>query len=190
MVGQPFIYKSRDEGDPKYLKKITAPKTLILKVGCPVILLRNISPTLVNGLRGHVNRLEEDGPTVSFEGRIVKLGRESFSVYDPTERTVRAERLQFPISLSFAITIHKSQGMTLPYVTVNCRNIFQPGQLGVAVGRSVTIEGLSVRHFSPSCCKPHRSDVVDYMENDGLPPIDNLTCCREVKINHLLTDKI
>lgn len=50
--GDMFEFQAIDSGDTSELTKITAPKTLWLKVGCPVILLQNLTNTLVNGLRG------------------------------------------------------------------------------------------------------------------------------------------
>lgn len=50
--GDMLEFQAIDSGDTGELKNLTAPKTLWLKIGCPVILLRNLSTTLVNGLRG------------------------------------------------------------------------------------------------------------------------------------------
>ena len=54
------------------------------------------------------------------------------------------KRVQFPLKACYGIAIHKSQGMTLPERVVDCENCVQPGQLGVAVGRAVSVEGLKV----------------------------------------------
>ena len=72
-------------------------KNLRLKMQCPVILLKNLSKKLVNGLRGIVVKLEEDGPTINFGTRgleSIKIRRTSFSVYDPAEKRILAERTQ------------------------------------------------------------------------------------------------
>ena len=55
----------------------------------------------------------------------------NFSVYDPRLGIDVASRVQFPIKLAFALTIHKSQGMTIENVVIDCRAISAPGQLGV-----------------------------------------------------------
>ena len=60
------LYKSTDEGSQYYLEKFLAPKTLGLKVDCPVMLVKNISNTLVNGLRGCVTNLNSDSVDVKF----------------------------------------------------------------------------------------------------------------------------
>lgn len=64
--GELYKYKAKDTGEIRYLNKITAPSTLWVKIGCPVILLRNLSQTLVNGLIGTVVGVEEDGIIVHF----------------------------------------------------------------------------------------------------------------------------
>lgn len=62
-----------------------------------------------------------------------------------------ATRIQIPIKVAYALTIHKSQGMTLKNVIVNCQPCFQPGQLGVAFGRAVSVAGLKIVNLS--CCR-------------------------------------
>lgn len=64
--GDVIEFQSADDGNQKCLSQITAPHTVWLKTGCPVILLRNLSDVLVNGLRGIVIRFEADGPIVEF----------------------------------------------------------------------------------------------------------------------------
>ena len=110
-----------------------------MKINCPVILIRNLSDTLVNGLRGVVKKLDTDSIEVKFwineKPVFVSISREIFTTFDPVEKIVIAKRVQFPLKACYSITIHKSQGMTLP------------GQLGVAVGRAVSVEGLKVVNF-------------------------------------------
>ena len=71
--GQLYEFQCADEGDQKYLNKMLAPKTLWLKKGAPVILLRNMSEKLVNGLRGHVHDITETGPVIEFPSLKVKV---------------------------------------------------------------------------------------------------------------------
>ena len=62
-----FTYLSDDEGNKSKMKASFPPHRLHLKVGCPVILLQNLSDDLCNGLNGLITKLDEDGPTVLFK---------------------------------------------------------------------------------------------------------------------------
>lgn len=83
-----------------------------------------------------------------------------------------AHRLQIPLKLSYSMTIHKSQGLSLDYVEVNCSNIFVPGQLGVAIGQAKTTSGLAVynvderKHIIPAS-----TDVTEFMSTPFPMPV-------------------
>ncbi|KAL3876127.1 hypothetical protein ACJMK2_033999 [Sinanodonta woodiana] len=94
------------------------------------MLVKNISSALVNGLQGKVVAMKEDSVTADFENDLVQLGRETFTVYSSIDKKNVATRHQIPLILSFSITIHKAQGLTLDRVEVDASNIFAPGQLG------------------------------------------------------------
>ena len=64
--GDLYEFQSVDSGDAGDLKNLTAPKTLWLKVGCPIILLKNLSDTLVNGLRGTLLSVTDSELVVRF----------------------------------------------------------------------------------------------------------------------------
>ncbi|KAL3873341.1 hypothetical protein ACJMK2_036473 [Sinanodonta woodiana] len=96
------------------------------------MLVKNISSALVNdGLQGKVVAMKEDSVTVDFENDLVQLGRETFTVYSSIEKTIVATRHQIPLILSFSITIHKAQGLTLDRVEVDASNIFAPEKLNL-----------------------------------------------------------
>jgi hypothetical protein len=184
-VGRQHIYRSTDTGPSSQLRHITGKKCLMLKVNSPVILLKNLSRELVNGSRGKVIQLDDDGPTVDFNGKAVKLHQESFTVYDTVKRVVSAERSQYPVALAFALTIHKSQGLTLPRCQVHCTNIRQPGQLGVAVGRATSVEGLRVLDYHPASSVKHRKAVGDFVDSPGDSFSSDLSCCQNVSVDLL-----
>jgi len=66
--------------------------------------------------------------------------------------SIRARRLQIPLRLSWAITIHKSQGMSLDYLKVDCCRSFEAGQAYVALSRARTVDGLQILSFDPRKC--------------------------------------
>lgn len=87
--------------------------------------------------------------------------------------------MQLPLKLADAITMHKAQGMTLSNVVVNCQNCVQPGQIGVAIGRAETVEGLRVVNFKKSMCRKHSSHVINLHDKFSLGNVSqDLTCCR------------
>lgn len=79
--GEVTEYRARDTGEPRYLQRILAPSRLWLKIGAPVMLLRNISDSLYNGLIGNVVGVDADGPDVIFPtiGVTKKIPRMLFS---------------------------------------------------------------------------------------------------------------
>ncbi|CAE7183572.1 unnamed protein product [Rhizoctonia solani] len=62
---------------------------------------------------------------------------------------VQVSRTQLPLILSWAMSIHKSQGQTLDRVKVDCARIFEKGQAYVALSRATSLEGLQVLNFDP-----------------------------------------
>jgi hypothetical protein len=129
-------------------KSCQAPRELSLKVGAQVVLLKNIDieQGLANGSRGVVVSFVEPGsvsPIVRFtNGALFTFAtRASFTVAVPGGT---ASREQFPLRLAWAITTHKSQGMTLDRVKVNLERAFAPGQAYVAFSRVRSPNGLEL----------------------------------------------
>ena len=87
---------------------------------------------------------------------------------------VRARRIQIPLRLSWAITIHKSQGMTLEYLKVDCCRSFEAGQAYVALSRAQSIEGLQILSFDPRKCWCD-TKVVDFYKS-GLRKVTDAVC--------------
>jgi len=129
------------------------PALLCLKVGCPVILLKNLDPGegLCNGTRMvvlNVRRKVLQCRIISkdrrFKGKVVLIPRIRLS---PNAETlpVPLKRLQFPVRLAFAMTINKSQGQSVEHVGINLEtSVFSHGQLYVAFSRCTSPWNISV----------------------------------------------
>jgi ATP-dependent exoDNAse (exonuclease V) alpha subunit len=129
------------------------PGELHLKPGCPIILLRNLSPArgLCNGTRMIVNRSSDRVLEVKIiggdhHGETALIPRISLipSAHH-ADFTFMLKRRQFPVRLAFALTINKSQGQSLRYVGVDLRSsVFTHGQLYVAFSRATSSQRIRV----------------------------------------------
>ncbi|MDR3298087.1 MAG: AAA family ATPase [Candidatus Nomurabacteria bacterium] len=129
----------------KLLNSILAPETLKLKVGALVMSVKNVPEKgFWNGSIGKVIDFGFDGyPIVEFKnGRTIKVAPEEWNMIDG--ETNRATVSQVPLRLAWAITIHKSQGMTMDSAKIDLRRAFEPGMGYVALSRVKSLTGLSL----------------------------------------------
>jgi ATP-dependent DNA helicase PIF1 len=138
--------------------------TLTLKVGAKVMVLRNDPDRRwVNGTIAHVSKLTADRIWIEVDGREHEIEAVSWEnrryAFDTTAdkivETVAGTFKQFPLRLAWALTIHKSQGLTLENVYVDFgRGTFAHGQAYVALSRCRTLTGLQLaRPLRPSDIK-------------------------------------
>ncbi|MCI1219288.1 MAG: PIF1 family DEAD/DEAH box helicase [Bifidobacterium sp.] len=127
-------------------KNMLAPEQLVLKTGAAVMALRNDAEhQYVNGsigtVRGFVSEAKGGWPIVEFEnGNTVTMKPASWEMMDAD--TVLASVKQVPLRCAWAITIHKSQGMTLDRAVMDLRRTFAPGMGYVALSRVENLNGL------------------------------------------------
>jgi ATP-dependent DNA helicase PIF1 len=135
--------------------RFPAPDKLNVKEGARVIFVKNCKPLWLNGTLGEILHLETDSIKVKIKetGNIVSVGRETWKKirysYNYDGRRIENEEIgsftQFPLTLGWAITIHKSQGMTLDSVRIDLgRGAFCTGQTYVALSRCRTLNGITL----------------------------------------------
>lgn len=126
---------------------------LHLKVGCPVILLRNPAPLLglCNGSRATVLRMSERVIEVRLmggehDGEIAFIPRITLSPSDNnTDFAIKLKQRQFPIHVAFSMTINKAQGQSVKHVGIDLRApVFAHGQLYVAFSRAASFDHVKV----------------------------------------------
>lgn len=146
----PHEYYAESSGQANLAERLTknmlAPEHLLLKTGAAVMAVRNDADhQYVNGslgtVRGFVAENKGGWPIVEFEnGNIVTMRPSSWEMQDGD--TVLATVKQVPLRCAWAITIHKSQGMTLDRAVMDLRRTFAPGMGYVALSRVENLDGL------------------------------------------------
>ncbi len=130
----------------RFADDVRIEKTLMLKIGVPVLFTRN-SWNYFNGERGVVLNIDEQYIYVQkSDGKVVKLETVAQSKNRWVQKKIEGKMqmieealftlYQFPIKLAFAITIHKSQGMSIHDLIIESNEIFAPSQFYVALSRS------------------------------------------------------
>lgn len=150
-----FVYMMTETGNP-YLcsvmkKSCLSPDKLYLKKGAVVMFTRNKFDDdgdiiYVNGTLGEVIDFDDqDYPIVlTVDGREIMSEREEWSIeeYSYTGKVKAASIKQIPLKLAWAITVHKSQGMSLDHARVDLSKAFEYGQGYVAISRVRSMKGL------------------------------------------------
>ncbi|SFV66866.1 putative helicase [hydrothermal vent metagenome] len=154
--GEEKLYLYESKGSAKNIDKIFKSSLVLeelrLKKGALVIFIKN-SPEgeYVNGTTGVVQSfspIDKMPIVITTEGRKVKLDLEDWSLENESGK-VTATVSQVPLRLAWAITIHKSQGMTLDAASIDLSKTFEVGQGYVALSRIKSIEGLSLLGLNP-----------------------------------------
>jgi len=160
LEGDSKIFQSTDseEGYSSMLDtQCPVPAKLELKLGAQVILCKNLDVQrgLVNGARGVVTGYDgknHGNPIVKFVCGVTDTMKTSRFIIrvGPGSTVVRR---QIPLKLAWAISIHKSQGMTLDCVEISLAKVFETGQAYVALSRAKSLEGLRVLDFTKACVR-------------------------------------
>ncbi len=128
-------------------KSVLAQENLELKIGAQVMFIKNnYEMGYVNGTLGLVTTFSEKGfPLVrTRDNELIEAKPETWAIEDETGRPL-ASFVQVPLRLAWAITVHKSQGMTLDAAMIDLSRAFEKGQGYVALSRLRDLTGLKLR---------------------------------------------
>uniref|UniRef100_A0A8C3H618 ATP-dependent DNA helicase PIF1 n=1 Tax=Chrysemys picta bellii TaxID=8478 RepID=A0A8C3H618_CHRPI len=177
LPGEMRSYEAVDS-DPMLVKAIDAQcpvsHCIQLKPGAQVILTKNldVSRGLVNGARGVVVEFETEGkglPRVRFLCGVTEVIRLERWVFKGPSG-IYLSRQQLPLKLAWAISIHKSQGMSLDCVEISLSRVFESGQAYVALSRARSLEGLRVLDFDPNVVRanPYVLQFYNHLQKEQL----------------------
>jgi guanylate kinase len=157
LQGDEFTYFADVSGD-FFESQYPIDMKLTLKVGAQVMFVKNDvsgEKKYFNGKIAIVTELTEDQIFVEDPrtGKLIEVERDVWQhlkyQYDSTNDSVSQEEVgsfkHFPLKLAWAITIHKSQGLTLEKVIIDAERSFAPGQVYVALSRAVSLDGLYLK---------------------------------------------
>ena len=150
---------------------------LVLKPGAQVIFIKNdYERRWVNGTIGVVSGFDLDGETLYIttdDGRACDVRRETWRniryTYNEEKKQIEEEELgtftQFPVRLAWAITVHKSQGLTFSRVVIDFTGgVFAGGQTYVALSRCTSLEGIRLRKPVSRADVFVRPEIVQFAE--------------------------
>ena len=149
---QEKYFRAKISGSIK-TQNLPVPNTLILKKGAKVMFVRNNNPFWVNGSLGIVEDIFRDEIIVNKDGNLHSVESEVWEEYRYKYDEEKGELVkhtigtftQIPLILAWAITIHKSQGSTIPSVHIDLdRGSFDHGQTYVALSRTEQIADISL----------------------------------------------
>lgn len=150
------------------------------------MLIYNINDRLNNGCCGEFVGVqsEDDHLLVKFPGiGVVTLDRQTWYKYDK-EGNIIASRTQFPLSLCYAITVHKWQGLTIDYdLVVHCSQEFIPGQTYVALSRVRRVDTLRVIGFRKRFLLPPPSSLSNIITSSTETLMPTFECCKAVSLD-------
>ncbi|MFT3682360.1 MAG: helix-turn-helix domain-containing protein [Ferruginibacter sp.] len=146
-----FTYNARIEGEfPETVYPAEA--TMVLKEGAQVMFIKNdvINKKYFNGKIGIISKLSSDKILVDCDGEAIEVIQDIWENTryvlnrsdEKLEQQVLGKFMQYPLRLAWAITIHKSQGLTFDKVMIDAAASFSSGQVYVALSRCTSLDGI------------------------------------------------
>jgi GTPase SAR1 family protein len=178
LPGKIYTYEAEISGE-FYEKSFPAEKVLKLKKGAQIMFIRNDkgeTRRFYNGKIGTITKIEQEKIFVSFpnEADELELEHETWENirydYSSEKDAITEEELgtfkQYPIRLAWAITIHKSQGLTFDKAIIDAGSSFAPGQVYVSLSRLTSLKGLVLHSRISQQCISTDNRVIEFVKNE------------------------
>ena len=182
-----------------FYRQCLAEAELDLKKGAQVMLIKNEQTDdhknrLVNGSRGKIIGFTNTGDgksgdecDIDYEDDDSEDDGQSYPIvqFQRRRKVIRPERFEsrivglgtcvrkaVPLKLAWAVTMHKSQGLTLDYVKADVKGVFTEAQAYVALSRATNESGLELRNFQPSLVRADKRALAFYANPNDLSAIN------------------
>jgi ATP-dependent DNA helicase PIF1 len=184
LTGEEYTFEGTVSGEFRDLN-LQAEQTLKLKEGAQVMFIKNDTGDnrkFYNGKIGRVRSIKNNEIIISFPQEedllLEKSSWQSFEYKtDPEEAIVQqqvGEFSQYPIKLAWAVTIHKSQGLTFDHAIIDAGKSFVAGQVYVALSRVRTLNGLILKSRINTESLRSNTEVISYMNPVKAEELDSI----------------
>ena len=160
LSGKEMLYEMEELGIRAILESLKkgclAPERLVIKQRAKVMFIKNnFDKGFVNGTLGEVAGFDDSGfpIVVTFNGDKIIASPETWSIEE--NGRALAKITQVPLRLAWAITVHKSQGMTLDAVEIDLSGAFEKGMGYVALSRVRSLAGINLLGFNDIALQVH-----------------------------------
>jgi len=206
LTGEEYTFEGEISGEFRDLG-LQVEQTLKLKEGAQIMFIKNDTGDdrkFYNGKIGKVKSIKDGHIYISFPQEddllLEKTSWQSFEYKaDPEDAIVQqqvGEFSQYPIKLAWAVTIHKSQGLTFDNAVIDAGKSFVAGQVYVALSRVRTLNGLILRSKISTESLRSNAEVINYMKPAKEEELDNILITEQEKfilqvvLNHFSFNRI
>lgn len=200
LPGKTYYYDAEIDGDfSEYLYPVEF--RLELKKGAQVMFIKNDysgEQRYFNGKIGVISYLSPDRIEVSFndgtpaatvehyiwENKKFRLNKETNAI----EENIKGAFSHYPIKLAWAITVHKSQGLTFKKAIIDVSRAFAPGQIYVALSRLVSLDGLVLTGRIPLSVLEQDGALTGFLKSKESPEVLEKVLKKET--HHFIADTV